>query len=121
MNEKELRSQLERAKELYSDLIKELPNNISSEEVTYRTRILTEEIFIKLRTFLDKCIHYYINKNSLSIDLSKVYFPISKTKEDFDRVINRYGLNELKTNNSEFFNLILHFQPFSSKDTRKRF
>ncbi len=116
MIKEELFSQIERAKDLNSELKKELQNNLSSDDVTFKTRNLTEEIFVKLRICLDKVIFYYLNENNYSVDLSKVYFPISKTLNDFNSVIINYGLQRLDQYYPKFFNLILSFQPFSAKE-----
>lgn len=116
MSEEELLSQLERVKELNSDLKKELQNNLASCDVTLKTRNLTEEIFVKLRICLDKLIFYYLNKNNYPVDLSKVSFPISKTQNDFNSVITNYGLKNINQIHLQFFSLLLDSQPFSSKE-----
>src|SRR3989344_3178121 len=116
MTKEELLSQIARMKELNSELKSELQNNLSSNEVTLKSRNITEEIFVKSRTLLDKTIFYYLSKNNYPVDLSKVYFPISKTQNDFNSVIVNYKLNTLSQDHPLFYNIILSFQPFSSKD-----
>ncbi len=114
--DQELLSQIERVKELNSELKRELQNNLSSNEVTLKSRNITEEIFVKLRTLLDKTIFSYLSKSNYNVDLSKLYFPISRTQNDFNSVIINYGLNNLSRDCPSFYNIILSFQPFSSKD-----
>lgn len=116
MTPEELLSQIERVKELNLELKKELQNNLSSTEVTLKSRNITEEIFVKLRTLLDKTLFYYLSKNNHPADLSKIYFPISKTQNDFNSVLIQYRLKDLSKSNPFFYNTILSFQPFSSKD-----
>lgn len=116
MTNEELLSQIERVKELNSELKKELQNNLSSNEVTLKSRNITEEVFVKLRTILDKTIFYYLSRNNYNVNLSKVYFPISKTQNDFNSVIINYGLNNLSQDCPICYSYILGFQPFSSKD-----
>ncbi|HLC31063.1 MAG TPA: hypothetical protein VJK51_00180 [Candidatus Nanoarchaeia archaeon] len=117
MNEEnELLSQIERAKELNTELKKELQNNISSTDVSLKIRNITEEIFVKLRICLDKTILFYLSKKNYLLDNSYLYFPISKNNSDFNSVLKNYGLGDLNYKLPPFFNLILSFQPFSSPD-----
>lgn len=110
--EQDLISQIDRAKELKKELDEEVKRTISQNEVSLKTRNLTEEILVKLRTCLDKIIYYRLKRDHSSVDLTKIYFPICKSRLDFDSLTKRYGLNTLKEIDPVFFSLIESFQPF---------
>jgi len=111
MNEgQEISSQVERAKKLFGDLKNEMNKDLQAEEVNLEIRNLTEEIFVKLRICLDKVLIYKLKAIGFKGDLSKVSFPISKNKLDFDSLMKKMRLTDL---NQDFIKLLESFQPFS--------
>lgn len=89
----DIKSQIERAKELLTELEKSANTDLSRKEVSDRTRNLTQEILVKMRSIFDQSMYKFFEK-SISSKLSdeekeraKVYFPIISKKTDLTRFL----------------------------------
>jgi hypothetical protein len=118
MNE-ELSSQFVRARELQQDLIKSITNDLSDELVSTKTRNLTQELLVKIRSILDQVMYSFFENEILPcLDESekkkaKVYFPIVSKKGDLKSVLGRFKVKDLDQTHPNIFNFLESIQPYN--------
>jgi hypothetical protein len=93
---------------------KELDHCINIMSVTERAKNLFHEVLIKLRSALDIAMSKVFKKYSSSNKKPKIYFPIYKNKDDFEKKMKVMGMQNLQTLNKDIYNLILKAQPFET-------
>ena len=109
----ELQSQLERAEELFNELIHEFgPVSLETKNPTLRAQNLTHEIFIKLRSSLDHSMRAMVEKASDSSKHSKIYFPIFQDETKFNKTIRLLNIPLAP----ESILVLRNTQPFNGND-----
>ncbi len=117
---KDIKSQLDRTKELQGELEESCNKDLASHEVSSRTKNLTQEVVLKLRHVLDQAFFSFYEKNylpNLTAEEKKavrVYFPIVKKKEDLDSVLGRAKMKSLKKDFPDVYSFIDSVQPYNS-------
>ena len=117
--DKDIASQIERAKELFQELENSCNSDLASQKVSDKTKNLTQEVLLKIRHLLDQSIYKFFEKNYLP-NLSdsdkksaKVYFPIVSKKEDLKSVLGRAKMSDLETSHQSFYKFIDSIQPYN--------
>jgi hypothetical protein len=115
----DVKSQLNRAEELFSELKSSYDNDLKERKISEKTKNLCPEILSKVRNILDQVIFKYFEKNYL-LKLSeedksnaKVYFPIVSKKEDLKSILGRAKMNNLENDNLNFYRYLESIQPFN--------
>ncbi len=120
----ELRSIINRANELFEDLVNEYNECLKNQTITERAKNLTHEILERLRNALDHTMCRLWEKNSLPnlSDIKKkkarVYFPIVNDLDSFRSTLGRAFMLDLETTNNNLYTILLNKQPFSSKENQ---
>lgn len=119
--DKDIKSQLNRAKMLLQDLEKSCNNDLRERKISEETKNLCPEILLKIRRLLDQVFYKYYEKHHLQklseIDKksAKVYFPIVSKKEDLKSIFGRAKINNLEKDNPDFYKYIESIQPFNKE------
>jgi len=115
----DIKSQLDRAKELLQDLKEACNNDLRSKEVSAKTRNLSQEVLLKIKHLLDQSIHNFFEKHYLSNlsnadkNSARVYFPILSKKENLRSVLGRAKMTNLETDYRDFYNFVDSVQPYN--------
>jgi hypothetical protein len=110
--DKDIQSQLDRAKELLQDLGKACNDDLQAKNVSGKTRNLSQEVLLKIRHLLDQSIykffekHYLPNLTEADKKSAKVYFPAVSKKEDLKSVLGRAKMGDLETSHQDFYKFI---------------
>lgn len=118
----ELKSEIERAEELYQQLKVECEKRMLEESVHPRILNLAVEVLVKLRSILDHIANDVFEVTVKSgLDLAdaekvKVYFPVADDEQSFRSQLGRSKFTELETNSPAIFKIIRDAQPFVSSD-----
>ncbi len=121
--DKDTKSQIERAKELLQELEKSCNNDLSSQNVSEKTKNLTQEVLLKIRHLLDQSIYKFFEKHYLpkltikEKNSAKVYFPIVGKKEDLKSVLGRGKMATLEKDFPDFYQFIDSVQPYNTAYT----
>lgn len=117
--DKDIQSQLDRAKELLRELEDACNTDLQAKDVSGKTKNLSQEALLKIRHLLDQSIYKFFEKHYLS-NLSdtdkksaKIYFPIVSKKEDLKSVFGRAKMSDLETNYQKFYEFISSVQPYN--------
>lgn len=117
--DQDIQSQLDRAKELLQELENACNTDLQAQDVSGKTKNLSQEVLLKIRHLLDQSIYKFFEKHYLS-NLSdadkksaKVYFPIVSKKEDLKSVFGRAKMGDLETNHQDFYKFINSVQPYN--------
>jgi hypothetical protein len=117
--DKDIQSQLDRAKELLQDLGKACNDDLQAKNVSGKTRNLSQEVLLKIRHLLDQSIykffekHYLPNLTEADKKSAKVYFPAVSKKEDLKSVLGRAKMGDLETSHQDFYKFIDSVQPYN--------
>ncbi len=131
----DIKSQLDRAKELKKELEESYNSDLKSKIVSDKTRNLTQEILTKIRSLLDQAMCKFFEKEiapSLSNEnknKARVYFPLINKKEYLIPLLGRAEIKNLEISHPTIFSFLESVQPYNanyqwlndlSKYTRER-
>lgn len=113
-------AQLNRAKELNKELENSCKSDLISRSISEKTKNLTQEILVKLRSSLDQAMYKFFEKKMLprlniSPKNNKVYFPIVPKKSDLNASLGRSGIKDLNINYPKVFSFLESIQPDSEQ------
>ena len=117
--DKDIQSQLDRAKELLQELKKACDNDLQTKNVSGKTKNLSQEVLLKVRHLLDQSIykffekHYLPNLSEKDKKSAKVYFPTVSKNDDLRSVFGRAKMSDLETNHQDFYKFIDSVQPYN--------
>lgn len=117
---KDIESQIERAKELYKELEEEANSNLKSKEISDRTLNLTQEVILKMRHVFDQSMRCFFeseikpNLKKDKIKKTNVYFPISKEKNGLDSILGMAKISDLNKTHPDFYRFLVSIQPYNS-------
>lgn len=119
----EVQSQLDRARELYQELVTECERRKNEKQVHHRTLNLAVEVLAKLRGILDHVALAVFErtvqaKQKLARKKLKVYFPIADDEQSFRSQLRRSKMVTIETDDSQIFQLLRGTQPFASSGNR---
>ncbi len=115
---REIESQFNRAEELLSDLETSAQNDLTQQDVSDRTRNLTQEILAKVRMLFDQSMHAFFEKEYLpklsapESEKAKVYFLMLSSKSDLKSTLGRGKMKDLETTNPKAFAYLESVQPY---------
>src|SRR3989338_7717692 len=102
--DKDIQSQLDRARELLQALENACDNDLRAKDVSGKTKNLSQEVLLKVRHLLDQTIYKFFEK---------VYFPIVSKNDDLKSVLGRAKMSDLETSHQDFYKLIDSVQPYN--------
>lgn len=115
---------LDRADELYQDLMAEYERSLSNKQVSDRAVQLTHEVCERLRSILDRTAHRYWDLH-ISPNLSKadrkaasIYFPIAPDQGGLDSILGRWRWKGVREQHQPVYDFLLELQPFSDSKNR---
>lgn len=117
--EKSIQSQLDRAKELLQELEKSCNVDLESQNVSEKTKNLTQEVLLKIRHLLDQVIYkffekyYFSSLSDLDKKIAKVYFPIVSKKDDLKSILGRAKMTGLEKDHPDFYKFLDSVQPYN--------
>jgi len=117
----DIKSQLERAKELMQELEKACNDDLQAKNVSGKTKNLSQEVLLKIRHLLDQSIykffekHYFPNLSDSEKKAAKVYFPIVSKKEDLKSVLSRANMTDLELDHPNFYQFLDSVQPYNAE------
>lgn len=117
--DKDIQSQLDRAKELLQDLNTALNADLQAQEVSGKTKNLVQEVLLKIKHLLDQVMYKFYQKYywpHLSGDqrkAAKVYFPTVPKKADLKSVLGMAKMGDLELKNPRFYNFLDSVQPYN--------
>lgn len=118
---KDIRSQLERAKELLQELENSCDNDLQAKNVSEKTKNLSQEVLLKIRHLLDQAVYKFFEKHYLPTlsdsdkKAVKVYFPIVSKKENLRPVLSKAKMINLEIDYPNFYQFIDSVQPYNAK------
>jgi len=116
----DIRSQIDRAKELFGELEKACNADLLAKNVSDKTRNLSQEVLLKVRHLLDQVTYKFFEKRYLSKlsaedqKSARVYFPMVMKKEDLKSVLGRAKMSDLETIHPDFYNFLNSVQPYNT-------
>lgn len=117
--DQDIKSQLDRAKELLQELEKTCDNDLQAKNVSGKTKNLSQEVLLKIRHLLDQAIYkffekyYLLNLSASDKKSARVYFPIISKKEDFKSALGRAKMIDLETSHIDFYKFLDSVQPYN--------
>ena len=116
----EIRSQLDRAKELLSELESSCKKDLESLTVSDKTRNFTQEILVKMRSLFDQAIHSFFCErvapglSEKEKERARVYFPIADSIDSMKSTLGRGTMACLERTFPAVFNFLEQLQPYNS-------
>jgi len=114
----EIKSQINRAKELLGELKESCNKDLASKTVSDKTRNLTQEVLVKMGSVFDQAIRLFF-KQKVEPELAqeekkraKVYFPFAKDLDSLKSILGRGKMAELESKYPEVFGFLQSVQPF---------
>ncbi len=117
--DQDIRSQLDRAKELLQELERACNNELQTKNVSGKTKNLSQEVLLKIRHLLDQAIykffkkHYLNNLSDSDKKSARVYFPIVSKREDLKSVLGRAKMSNIETKYRNFYQFLDSIQPYN--------
>ncbi len=121
---KHITGTLDRADELYKDVMAEYDQSLHQRIVSDRAIQLTHEVCERLRSVLDRTARRYWEKHvapSLSEEDRKaasVYFPVTSNHHGFNSVLGRWKWKTVRDQHQAVYDYLLGLQPFSSAENK---
>lgn len=118
--DQDFQSEFDRAKELLKELEEACNTDLKTQEVSGKTKNLSQEVLTKVRHTLDQAMYRFFDEkyaSSLSSDEKqsvKVYFPIVSKRDDLKAVLGRAKMVDIEEKYPEFWNFLLKIQPYNS-------
>ena len=122
----EIKSLIERAKELYQELIDEYEKCIKEGIISDKAKIITNDVLTHCRSALDHAMRVYLNiKYSLLYSEEQrerfiVYFPITSTINGFRGKLKSAKMQNLENDDPAVYNFLLNLQIFSNESFRNK-
>lgn len=119
--DKDIESQLDRAKKLLRDLEISCNNDLQNKKVSEETKNLCPEVLLKIRRLLDQTMYKYYEKNYLQKlpetdkKSAKVYFPIVSKKENLKSILGQAKMSNLDKSNPDFYQYLESIQPYNKE------
>ena len=116
---KDIQSQLDRAKELLRELEGACNADLQAKNVSGKTKNLSQEVLLKVKHLLDQSIykffenHYLISLSDTDKKSAKVYFPIVSKNDDLKSVFGRAKMGNIETSHQDFYKFIDSVQPYN--------
>lgn len=117
--DQDIKSQIERAKELLQDLKLSCQKDLGERVVSERTKNLTQEVLIKMRHVLDQAMSRFFEKNIAQTLIeknkknAKIYFPIARNHAGLKSTLGRGSMINLEISHPEIFNFLESIQPYN--------
>jgi len=118
--DKDIKSQIERAKELLKELEESCKADLQSDTVSAKTENLTQEVLIKMRHMLDQSMRRFFEKTivpNLSDDdknKARVYFPIARNHTGFKSTLGRGKMVNLDVTHPDMYKFLESVQPYNA-------
>lgn len=118
--DKNIQSQINRAKELKKELDESSKFDLRSHRISDKTKNLTQEILVKIRSVLDQTMYCFFEKKiapNLSEDekqKARIYFPLVSKSDDLKSVLGRAKMTNLDVSHPEIFSFLESVQPYNS-------
>lgn len=118
--DKDIKSQIERAKELLNELKKSCNSDIATKSISGKTKNLTQEVLTKMRHTLDQCMYKFFEKiiaptlSETEKREAKIYFPITKKHAGLKSILGRGKMANLETKHSEIYKFLEAIQPYNT-------
>lgn len=115
----DIQSQLDRAKELLQELQNACSTDLQTQNVSGKTKNLSQEVLTKIKHLLDQSIYkffekYYLpNLSETDKKSTRVYFPIVSKKEDLNSVLGRAKMGDTEKDHPIFYKFIDSVQPYN--------
>jgi len=115
---KEIQSQLDRARELKKELDESSNSDLKSHMISDKTRNLTQEILVKIRSILDQALYHFFEKeiapnlNEKDKKNAKVYFPLVSKLNDLKSSLGRAKMKDLDLTHPRMFSFLESVQPY---------
>ncbi|MBR9704650.1 hypothetical protein GOV12_04510 [Candidatus Pacearchaeota archaeon] len=115
----DIKSQLERAKELKKELEKSCNKDLKSKTISNKTRNLAQEILIKIRSILDQTMYQFFKKEIIpilsqdEIKKARVYFPLVSKKENLTSALGRSMIKSLDKTHPKIYSFLVSVQPYN--------
>ncbi len=117
-------SSFDRAAELADDLREEYDKCLHAKEVSDLALELTDEVFNKYRSILDrlarqcweKCISPYLPAEAR--DKTRVYFPIAKDEASFKSIMGRWRIKDSAESHDDVLSFLESVQPYKAANNR---
>jgi len=119
--EQEIKAQIDRAKELLDALRESCNQDLQSHTISDKTKNLTQEILVKMRSVFDQSMYKFFNEKitpNLTADKkdkAKVYFPIVLDKNSLKSTLGRGMMSDFEQNYPAVFNFLESVQPYADK------
>lgn len=115
----DLLSQLERTRELHRQLYDSCRADLGTSCVSSKTKNITQEIMVKLRSVLDQVWYQIVTKRYPNNDKQiKIYFPIVKSGEALSSMLARVQIPKLKEEFPDIYNFIISVQPYYAPNNK---
>lgn len=117
--DQDIQSQLNRAKELLQELENSCNNDLNLQNISEKTKNLTQEVLSKIRNVLDQSIyrffekHYHQKLSEADKRSARVYFPIVSKREDLKSMLGRAKMTTLEKDFPNFYYFLDSMQPYN--------
>ncbi len=117
----DIKSQLERAKELKKELDGSAQKDLENKVISDKTRNITQEILVKIRSILDQVMYSFFEKEiaphitESEKKKARVYFPLVNKEENIDSVLGRAMIKNLSSTHPKIFHLLRSVQPYNEE------
>lgn len=117
---RDIKSQIERAEELLEELERSANKDLNTKKVSEKTRNLTQEILVKMRSVLDQTMRIFYEiqiepaLSSSGKKKARVYFPIVPKQSDLLPFLGRGMMKDLHKTHSDIYSLLDSVQPYQS-------
>ena len=118
---KDIAGTLERADELYQELMQEYERSLLDKNVSDRAVQLTHEVCERLRSILDRSarrywdLHVAPSLSEADREAASIYFPIAPDRRGFDSMLGRWRWKAVRQDHLPVCDYLLATQPFSSE------
>jgi len=116
----DIQSQIDRAEELLQELENSCNTDLNSQNISDKTKNLTQEVLLKVRHLLDQSIyrffkkHYHQKLSEADKESARVYFPIASKREDLKSMLGRAKMATLEKDFPNFYRFLDSVQPYNN-------
>lgn len=118
--DQDFQSQIDRANELLKELEEACNDDLKAQNVSGKTKNLSQEVLTKIRHTLDQAMYKFFEEKYAS-SLSdgekqsvKIYFPIVPKQDDLKAMLGRAKMTDMETRHPEFWSFLQKIQPYNS-------
>ncbi len=118
----EIQSQIDRAKELLTELKQACNQDLHNQTISEKTKNLTQEVLVKMRSIFDQAMYLFFEKEikpslkNEEVQMARIYFPIVTDKNALKSTLGRGKMADLEQTHSKIFQFIESIQPY--KDSK---